>query len=73
MKDRYDFSKGKRGRVLPLEPEPVGKTRITMRLDQDIMDRLFRMAEEAGGDDDRVSDAYQWGIAGVSRRKGTEV
>jgi hypothetical protein len=34
MKDRYDFSKGKRGRVLP-EPEPVGKTRITIRLDQD--------------------------------------
>jgi len=26
MKDRYDFSKGKRGRVLPPEPEPEGKT-----------------------------------------------
>jgi len=25
MKDRYDFSKGKRGRVLPPEPEPLGK------------------------------------------------
>jgi uncharacterized protein (DUF4415 family) len=49
MKDRYDFSKGKRGRVLPPEPEPEGKTRITIRLDQDIVDRFFRMAEESGG------------------------
>jgi uncharacterized DUF497 family protein len=49
MKDRYDFSKGKRGRVLPPQPEPEGKTRITIRLDQDIVDRFFRMAEESGG------------------------
>jgi uncharacterized protein (DUF4415 family) len=49
MKDRYDFSKGKRGRVLLPEPEPEGKTRITIRLDQDIVDRFFRMAEESGG------------------------
>ena len=49
MKDRYDFSKGKRGRVLPPEPEPEGKTRITIRLDQDVVDRFFRMAEESGG------------------------
>ena len=49
MKDRYDFSKGKRGKVVPPEPEPEGKTRITLRLDQDIVDRFFRMAEESGG------------------------
>ena len=49
MKDRYDFSKGKRGKVLSPEPEPEGKTRITIRLDQDIVDRFFRMAEESGG------------------------
>ncbi|MGH9667713.1 MAG: BrnA antitoxin family protein [Bryobacteraceae bacterium] len=49
MKDTYDFSKGKRGRVLPPEPEPVGKARITIRLDQDIVDRSFRMARESGG------------------------
>jgi|ERR1700733_6370541 len=46
MKDRYDFSKGKRGRVLPPEPEPAGKTRITIRLDQDIVDRFFRMGKK---------------------------
>ena len=49
MKDRYDFSKGKRGAVLPPEPEREGKTRITIRLDQDIVDRFFRLAEESEG------------------------
>ncbi len=49
MKDRYDFSKGKRGRVVSPEAEPEGKTRITIRLDQDIVDRFFRMAEESAG------------------------
>jgi uncharacterized protein (DUF4415 family) len=49
MKDRYDFSKGKRGRVRPPEPEPEGKTRITIRLDQDVLDGFFRMAEQSGG------------------------
>jgi uncharacterized protein (DUF4415 family) len=49
MKDRYDFSKGKRGRILPPEPESEGKTRITIRLDHDIVDRFFEMAEQSGG------------------------
>jgi len=48
MKDRYDFSKGKRGRVVPAEPQPEGKVRITIRLDQDIVDRFFHMAEASG-------------------------
>lgn len=49
MKNQYDFSKGKRGRVLPPEPEVEGKTRITIRLDRDIVDRFFEMAEQSGG------------------------
>ena len=49
MKDRYDFSKGKRGRVVAPEPEPEGKVRITIRLDQDIVDRFFQIAEASGG------------------------
>lgn len=49
MKERYDFSKGKRGRILPPEPESEGKTRITIRLDQDIVDRFLAMAEQSGG------------------------
>ena len=49
MKNQYDFSKGKRGRVLPPEPASEGKTRITIRLDQDILDRFLEMAERSGG------------------------
>jgi uncharacterized protein (DUF4415 family) len=49
MKRRYDFSKGKRGRVLPVEPEQRGKTRITIRLDEDVVDHFLRTAENSGG------------------------
>ena len=49
MKSFYDFSKGKRGRVLPPESEAECKTRITIRLDKDIVDRFFEMAEQSGG------------------------
>jgi len=49
MKNKYDFSKGKRGRVLPAEPESESKTRITIRLDREIVDRFFEMAEQSGG------------------------
>lgn len=49
MKDRYDFSKGQRGRTVPAESEPEGKVRITIRLDHDIVDRFFQMAEASGG------------------------
>jgi uncharacterized protein (DUF4415 family) len=49
MKDKDDFSGGKRGRVVSPEPEPEGKARITIRLDQDILDRFFRLAEESAG------------------------
>ncbi|MGJ5818873.1 BrnA antitoxin family protein [Paludibaculum fermentans] len=51
MKDQYHFSKGTRGRVLPPEPEPEpeSKARITIRVDQDILDCFLKMAEESGG------------------------
>jgi uncharacterized protein (DUF4415 family) len=49
MKEHYDFSKGKRGRVSKAEPEPAGKTRITIRLDQDIINHFFEKAGETGG------------------------
>jgi len=49
MKERYDFSKGKRGRVVQPKPEPEGKVRITIRLDEDIVDRFLQMAEATGG------------------------
>ncbi len=48
MKEEYDFSKGRRGRVLPAEPEVEGKTRLNVRLDREVVDRFFEMAERSG-------------------------
>jgi hypothetical protein len=44
MKDEYDFSKGKRGVI---DPTPAGKTRITIRLDDEII-AWFRQQAEQG-------------------------
>lgn len=46
MKREYNFSKGKRGAVLPA---PKGKTRITIRIDDDILDWFRGEVEAAGG------------------------
>ncbi len=46
MKAKYDFSNGKRGAV---EPVPPGKTRITIRLDNDIIEWFRQAVTESGG------------------------
>jgi uncharacterized protein (DUF4415 family) len=46
MKTKYDFSKGKRGAVLPSSGK---KVRITIRLDRDIIDWFRSKVEEQGG------------------------
>ena len=46
MRKEYDFSKGKRG---PVVATPPGKTRITIRLDDDIVEWFKNRVEEAGG------------------------
>jgi len=46
MKREYDFSKGKRGAVLAI---PKGKTRITIRLDDEILAWFRAQVELAGG------------------------
>ena len=46
MRDEYDFSQAKRG---PVEPIPTGKTRITIRLDDDVLDWFRQRVHEAGG------------------------
>ena len=46
MKAKYDFSKGKRGAVLPSSGK---KVRITIRLDRDIIDWFRSKVEEKGG------------------------
>jgi uncharacterized protein (DUF4415 family) len=49
MKQRYDFSCGTRGRIVAPAPEPRGKTRITIRLDEDLVDHFLKEAEASGG------------------------
>lgn len=49
MKDHYDFSKGKRGPVMQEPPLEPGKVKISIRLDEDIVDRFFKMADASGG------------------------
>jgi uncharacterized protein (DUF4415 family) len=49
MNKRHDFSRGKRGRIAPKEPEPRGKTRITIRLDEDLVDHFLKEADASGG------------------------
>jgi len=46
MKQKYDFSNGKRGAVLPASGK---KVRITIRLDRDIIDWFRSKVEEQGG------------------------
>ena len=45
MKKEYDFSKGKRGAVIPTK----GKTRITIQLDDEILDWFRAEVHRAGG------------------------
>ena len=46
MKKEYDFSQGRRGAV---DPMPPGKTRITIRIDDDILDWFRGRVHAAGG------------------------
>ncbi len=45
MNDEYDFSQAQRGAIDPL---PAGKTRITIRLDDEIIDWFRQQAEQGG-------------------------
>ena len=46
MKSEYDFRKGKRG---PVARVPRGKTRITIRLDEDVVAWFKQEVHRAGG------------------------
>ena len=46
MRKEYDFSKGTRGAIV--QPDP-GKTRITIRLDEDVIDWFRNQVNAAGG------------------------
>ena len=46
MRDEYDFSKGKRG---PVVKPPAGKTRITIRIDDDVIAWFKEQVHKSGG------------------------
>ncbi|HEX9709967.1 MAG TPA: BrnA antitoxin family protein [Candidatus Thermoplasmatota archaeon] len=46
MKKEYDFGSGRRG---PVRPVPTAKTRITIRLDDDVIEWFRARVHEAGG------------------------
>ena len=46
MRQEYDFSKGKRGPVVAV---PAGKTRVTIRLDEDLLDWFCNEVDRTGG------------------------
>jgi len=46
MRKEYDFSRGRRG---PVAKAPTGKTRITIRLDDDVLAWFKSQVHKAGG------------------------
>ena len=46
MKREYDFTRAKRGPILPVRK---GKTRITIRLDNDLLEWFREQVDRAGG------------------------
>jgi uncharacterized protein (DUF4415 family) len=46
MRKEYDFSQGKRGPVVPVQP---GKTRITIRIDTDLLNWFREQVNARGG------------------------
>lgn len=62
MKREYDFSNAKRGPVIPV---PKGKTRITIRLDEDVIAWFRSQVEQAGGGNYQtlINDALRQHIA----------
>ena len=49
MKANYDFREGKRGRIVAEPPLEPGKVRITIRLDEDLVDYFGEIADRSGG------------------------
>ena len=69
MKDEYDFSKGKRGSIIPTK----GKTRITIYIDDSILDEFRSQGEKAGtGYQTMMNDALKDYLTKNSEQPVTE-
>lgn len=69
MKAEYDFSKAKRGALLPTR----GKTRITIYLDDAVLDEFRARAEQAGsGYQTLINEALKSYLAGAESEPLTE-
>lgn len=70
MKKEYDFSKGKRGVVIP----QVGKTRITIYLDDAIVKRFKAQSENTGkGYQTLINDALKFYLGGTEKHLTAEI
>jgi uncharacterized protein (DUF4415 family) len=64
MKKEYDFSRARRGPIVPPTP---GKTRVTIRLDNDILEHFLEKVDRAGGGNYQtlINDALREYIQGA--------
>lgn len=67
MKKNYDFSKATRGAVVA---QSAGKTRITIRIDDDVLDWFRDQADAAGGGNyqSMINEALRSHVAGSVER-----
>ena len=69
MRKNYDFSKGKRGAVI----KPRGKTRITIHLDDDVIDAFRVKAEKVGqGYQTLINDALRQYLSNTGKPVDTK-
>ena len=70
MRKQYDFSKGKRGAVIA----SPGKTRITIMLDDDVIEHFRQAAEAQGfGYQTMINAALRSAMSKARRRAGDDV
>jgi len=70
MKSEYNFSKGERGAVVPA---PKGKTRTTIRIDDDILEWFLGEVDAVGGGNYQslINQALREYITQKQKRKGS--
>ncbi len=68
MREEYDFSKSKRGAAIP----SPGKTRITIMLDDDVIEHFRAQAESEGVGYQTLINALLRKAVAAPRKKGVE-